>query len=200
MLNSNFNLLNNNIDQLSEVLFSLKKNSGTLDKIAKILHQKIRKGGKIFLCGNGGSAADAQHLAAEFLVRLRPSINRKPIAALSLSQDTSTITACANDYSFDKLFVRNLEALANKKDILIAISTSGKSKNIIEVLKFAKKKEIYSFGLLGKDGGYAKKYCKNFIIVPSKITARIQEAHILLGHTLFERIEDLILSNKSKKI
>ena len=82
----------------------------------------------------------------------------------------------------------------SKNDILFAITTSGKSKNIIEVLKFAKRKKIYSFGLLGNDGGYAKKYCKNFIIVPSKITARIQEAHILLGHTLFERIEDLILS------
>ena len=142
MISQQSNLLSNNINDLTQVLVNLKKYSAKLDKVAKIFYQKIKKGGKIFLCGNGGSAADAQHLAAEFLVRLRPTINRKPIAALSLAQDTSTITACSNDYSFDKLFSRNLEALANKKDILIAISTSGKSKNILEVIKLAKKKKI----------------------------------------------------------
>jgi D-sedoheptulose 7-phosphate isomerase len=188
------NLLTNNINDLTQVLVNLKKYSAKLDKVAKVFYQKIKKGGKIFLCGNGGSAADAQHLAAEFLVRLRPTINRKPIAALSLAQDTSTITACSNDYSFDKLFSRNLEALANKKDILIAISTSGKSKNILKVIKLAKRKNIYTFCLLGNRGGYAKKFCNNSIIVPSKITARIQESHILLGHTLFEKIENLILA------
>lgn len=194
MSSNQSNLLNSNIDESIQVLVNLKKYSAKLDKVAKIFYQKIKKGGKIFLCGNGGSAADAQHLAAEFLVRLRPTINRKPIAALSLAQDTSTITACSNDYNFDKLFSRNLEALANKKDILIAISTSGKSKNILEVIKLAKKKKIYTFCLLGNGGGEAKKFCNNSIIVPSKITARIQESHILLGHTLFEKIENLILA------
>ena len=194
MISQKSNLLSNNINDLTQVLVNLKKYSAKLDKVAKIFYQKIKKGGKIFLCGNGGSAADAQHLAAEFLVRLRPTINRKPIAALSLAQDTSTITACSNDYSFDKLFSRNLEALANKKDILIAISTSGKSKNILEVIKLAKKKKIYTFCLLGNEGGYAKKFCNNSIIVPSKVTARVQESHILLGHTLFEKIENLILA------
>jgi len=194
MISKQSNLLINNINDLTQVLGNLKKYSAKLDKVAKIFYQKIKKGGKIFLCGNGGSAADAQHLAAEFLVRLRTTINRKPIAALSLAQDTSTITACSNDYSFDKLFSRNLEALANKKDILIAISTSGKSKNILEVIKLAKKKKIYTFCLLGNGGGYAKKFCNNSIIVPSKVTARVQESHILLGHTLFEKIENLILA------
>jgi D-sedoheptulose 7-phosphate isomerase len=103
-----FNLLSSNIDELTQVLVNLKKYSVKLDKIAKVFYKKITKGGKIFLCGNGGSAADAQHLAAEFLVRLRPAINRKPIAAVSLAQDTSTITACSNDYNFDQLFSRNL--------------------------------------------------------------------------------------------
>ena len=104
------------------------------------IYKSIKKGGKIFLCGNGGSAADAQHLAAEFLVRLRPKINRKSIPAISLAQDTSTITACGNDYNFNQIFLRNFSALANKNDVLIAISTSGKSKNILNVLKYAKKK------------------------------------------------------------
>lgn len=188
------NLLSCNIDELTKVLIDLKEYSIKLRKIAKIFHHKITKGGKIFLCGNGGSAADAQHLAAEFLVRLRPKVNRKPIAAVSLAQDTSTITACANDYSFDQLFSRNLEALASKKDMLIAISTSGNSKNILEVIKLAKKKNLYTFCLLGNGGGKAAELCNNSIIVPSKITARIQESHILLGHTLFEEIEDLILA------
>ena len=107
----------------------------------KIIFEKLSQGGKILLCGNGGSAADAQHLAAEFLVRLNPKINRMPIPAISLATDVSTILACGNDYSFNKVFSRNLEALGTKNDILIVISTSGKSKNILEVLKTAKKKK-----------------------------------------------------------
>ena len=109
----------------------------------KEIYKRISKGGKIFLCGNGGSAADAQHLAAEFLVRLRPEINRKPLPAISLATDISTVTACGNDYSFNKIFSRNLEALGCSKDILIVISTSGQSKNILSVLKFAKKKKNF---------------------------------------------------------
>ena len=105
------------------------------------IYSSINTGGKILLCGNGGSAADAQHLAAEFLVRLRPHINRKALPALSLAMDTSTITACANDYSFKYLFSRNLDAIGSTKDILIVISTSGNSSNILEALKSAKKKE-----------------------------------------------------------
>ncbi len=108
----------------------------------KIIFEKLSQGGKILLCGNGGSAADAQHLAAEFLVRLNPKINRMPIPAISLATDVSTILACGNDYSFNKVFSRNLEALGTKNDILIVISTSGKSKNILEVLKTAKKKKF----------------------------------------------------------
>ena len=104
----------------------------------------LRKGGKIMLCGNGGSAADAQHLAAEFIVRLNPKINRKPYSAISLAQDTSTITACGNDYSFEDIFLRTFKALYKKSDILIVISTSGNSKNIIKLLKFSKQKKIYS--------------------------------------------------------
>jgi D-sedoheptulose 7-phosphate isomerase len=168
------------------------------DKIEKVilkLHEKIVNGGKIFICGNGGSAADAQHLAAEFLVRLRPKINRKPIAAIALAMDTSTITACGNDYSFDKIYSRNLEALGSSKDVLIVISTSGNSNNIINVLKFAKKNKILSIGFFGNKGGAAKNFTDINLIVKSKITARIQESHIFLGHYIFEQIENKIIKN-----
>jgi D-sedoheptulose 7-phosphate isomerase len=188
--NRSFFLSINESLKLKKELFNESKN---VHKIVSNIFNKIKKGGKIFLCGNGGSAADAQHLAAEFLVRLRPHINRKPIAAISLAQDTSTLTACSNDYNFNKIFSRNLEALGNKKDVLIVISTSGNSKNIIEVLKYAKKNNIYSLGLLGNRGGHAKKLCNEKIIVPSNNVARIQECHIFLGHFIFECLEKMII-------
>lgn len=131
---------------------SLLKLNSEVNKTIKVIAKKIKNGGKLLLCGNGGSAADAQHLAAEFLVRLRPNVNRKAIPAISLAQDTSTLTACGNDYSFDDIFVRTLQAIGTKKDILVCISTSGNSKNILKVLKEAKKKNIYSVGFLGKGG------------------------------------------------
>ena len=159
------------------------------------IYKKLKKGGKIFLCGNGGSAADAQHLAAEFLVRLRPSINRPPIAAISLATDVSTLTACGNDFSFEKIFSRNLDALASSRDILLVISTSGNSKNIIDVLKMAKKKKIFSIGFFGNSGGKSKKLCNLPLCINSNATARIQESHILLGHYIFECVENKILTN-----
>jgi D-sedoheptulose 7-phosphate isomerase len=157
------------------------------------IYKKLKKGGKIFLCGNGGSAADAQHLSAEFLVRLRPTINRRPIAAVSLATDVSTLTACGNDFSFEKIFSRNLDALASSRDILLVISTSGNSKNIIDVLKMAKKKKIFSIGFFGNSGGKAKQLCNLPLCIKSNITARIQESHILLGHYIFESVENRIL-------
>tara|TARA_B100000242_G_scaffold289410_2_gene259198 strand:- start:1860 stop:2459 length:600 start_codon:yes stop_codon:yes gene_type:complete len=162
----------------------------------KEIYKRISKGGKIFLCGNGGSAADAQHLAAEFLVRLRPEINRKPLPAISLATDISTVTACGNDYSFNKIFSRNLEALGCSKDILIVISTSGQSKNILSVLKFAKKKKIFSIAFLGKTGGKAIKEANISLMIKSRVTARIQESHILLGHYIFEELEKKLISLK----
>ncbi|MAH97783.1 MAG: phosphoheptose isomerase [Euryarchaeota archaeon] len=170
--------------------------SNEVSESIKKIYKTLKKGGKVFLCGNGGSAADAQHLSAEFLVRLRPNINRQPLPVISLALDTSTITACGNDLGFDKLFERNLNALGSKKDLLIVISTSGKSKNILNVLKYAKKNDIYSISLLGNKGGSAKKLSNLNIIVPSLNTARIQESHIFLGHFIFEQVEDLILKNE----
>ena len=137
--------LNKNINDkilLEKKIINLSKEiSESINKIYKT----INKGGKIFICGNGGSAADAQHLSAEFLVRLRPKVNRKPLPVISLALDTSTITACGNDLGFNKIFARNLEALGSKKDLLIAISTSGNSKNILNVLQCAKKRKFIQY-------------------------------------------------------
>ncbi len=158
-----------------------------------VISNSISNGGKLLLCGNGGSAADAQHLAAEFLIRLTSDINRESIPALSLAQDTSTLTACINDYGSDDVFKRVFSALSVKGDILLVITTSGNSKNIIETLKMAKERGIYSLGFLGNGGGEALSYCDSAFIVPSQITARIQESHITAGHALLQYVEDSLL-------
>jgi len=170
-------------DNIYEVLIS----SG--DIIAK----SIRNGGKLMLCGNGGSAADAQHLAAEFLIRLTSDVNRQGIPAISLVQDSSTLTACINDYGPDLIFKRILATLGNSGDVLLAITTSGNSKNIIEAMKTAKEKKIFCLGFLGNGGGQALEYCDAAFVVPSKITGRIQESHITAGHALLQYIEDLLI-------
>ena len=177
--------IDNSITAKKSLLLIEDKINQAIDIIAK----KLIFGGKIFLCGNGGSAADAQHLAAEFLIRLDPKNNRIPIPAISLATDISTITACGNDFSFDKIYSRNLDALASKKDVLITISTSGNSKNIIKVLQTAKKKKIFSIGFFGNKGGKAKNITDLSLIVKSSSVARIQETHILLGHYIFEHVE-----------
>jgi D-sedoheptulose 7-phosphate isomerase len=175
---------------LKKKLFKL---SPQISKAIDLITSTLKKGNKIFICGNGGSAADAQHLAAEFLIRLRPKINRSPYPVISLAQDTSTITACGNDLGFDNLFKRNFEALANKNDLLIALSTSGNSKNIIKVLKCAKIKKISSISFLGNKGGKSKGLSNIEIIVPSNNTARIQECHIFIGHFIFQSSEDRLI-------
>ena len=186
-------------DQLKDNInthLKILKISDQIHNVIRIIHKKLKNGGKIMFCGNGGSAADAQHLAAEFIVRLRPHVNRMPIPALTLAQDTSTLTACSNDYNFDDIFLRTFQALADKDDILICISTSGKSRNILKVLKEAKKRKIYSIGFLGKGGGQAKLNCDKALIIESKNTARIQECHIFLGHYILEKVENLMLNKK----
>lgn len=190
--------LKNQLDENLSVHKDLLKLSKDIIQIIQIIKKKLKKGGKIMFCGNGGSAADAQHLAAEFIVRLRPNLNRNPIPAITLAQDTSTITACGNDYSFNDIFLRPFQALAKKNDVLICISTSGNSKNILNVLKESKKKGTYSICFLGKGGGKAKLMCDKSLVVSSKNTARIQECHIFLGHFILEKVEDFIV-HKLKK-
>lgn len=180
-------------NKLHKSILSLEKK---INASIKIIVETIISGGKVFLCGNGGSAADAQHLAAEFLVRLKPNNNRRPIPAISLALDTSTITACSNDYSFEDVFSRNLEALGNNKDLIIGITTSGNSKNVIKAFKYANKNKIFTIGFLGNDGGKIKKHCDIGLIIKSKDTARVQECHIFLGHYIFQEVEKKL----SKKI
>jgi D-sedoheptulose 7-phosphate isomerase len=172
---------------------NLLKNFSIINDIKNKIFNCIKNKGKVFICGNGGSAADAQHLAAEFIVRLRPKVNRSPYPVISLALDSSTLTACANDYGYKNIFSRPLDALGSKNDILIILSTSGRSKNIIEVLKLAKKKQITTIGFLGIGGGESKALCDLKYIVPSKSVPRIQETHIFLGHLIFELVEDQLI-------
>jgi len=183
------NSLSENIDIHQKLVDLLPE----VNLAVNIIFKKLKLGGKLLLCGNGGSASDAQHLAAEYLVRLRPKVDRKPLPAITLAQDTSTLTACGNDYLFDDIFLRPFQALANKNDILICLSTSGNSKNIIKVLIEAKKRKILTIGFLGNQGGKAKNFCDIKLTVNSKITSRIQECHIFLGHIIFEAVENIIM-------
>ena len=160
-----------------------------LIEIGDLIVGSILQGGKVLLCGNGGSAADAQHLTAEFLVRLTSEVNREGIPAISLLQDSSTFTAAINDFNSNDLFARNLKTLCKPEDILIAISTSGNSENIIKVLETAKKINIKTIGFLGSEGGKSLKHCDLAFIVPSDKTARIQEVHITAGHAVIEYVE-----------
>ena len=168
----------------------LEKNIPNIIDASKICINGLKKGGKLIFCGNGGSASDSQHLATEMLVRLNPNINRKPISAISLNLDSVSMSAHSNDYDYNSYLSRMLSGLGKKDDILIVISTSGNSKNILNVLKQARKMKITSISFLGNKGGKAKKICKNNIIVESNNTARIQEAHICIGHILMDIIED----------
>lgn len=167
----------------------------TIDLIEEIgvrLAKVIEKGGKILFCGNGGSAADSQHLAAELVVRLRSSFPRPAIPAIALTVDTSILTAGGNDYGFDYIFSRQVEALGNDDDALIAISTSGNSSNVIRAIEEAKKKNMFVVGFLGGSGGKIKDLCDFTFIAPSNNTARIQETHILVGHIICEIIEETL--------
>ncbi|MDD5005630.1 MAG: D-sedoheptulose 7-phosphate isomerase [Candidatus Omnitrophica bacterium] len=166
----------------------LENSLKNISQIAELCIRTLKNGGKIILCGNGGSAADSQHLAAELVVRFKK--DRKSLPAIALTTNTSIITAIGNDYGYDRIFERQLESTANKNDILIAISTSGKAKNVVEAVKKAKEIGIKTIALTGQNGKEFAKSCDVPLIVPSSDTARIQEAHICIGHILCELIED----------
>ena len=180
---------------LKKKLFALENH---VNKAINEISETIENNKKVLICGNGGSAADAQHLAAEFLVRLRPKVNRKPFPVITLAQDTSTITACGNDLGFENLFVRTFEGMANKGDLLIVFSTSGNSKNVIKVLNYAKANNFNSISFLGNKGGKSKGLSKLDVIVKEKNTARIQECHIFLGHYIFQKVEDILIKKDKK--
>jgi D-sedoheptulose 7-phosphate isomerase len=176
----------------------LKKDFGrdNADKIletAQLMIQAINAGGKLLICGNGGSAADAQHFAAEMIGRLRR--DRDPIGAIALTTDSSNLTAIGNDYSFDDVFWRQVQSLGSENDILIGLSTSGNSMNVIKAVESAKKKNIKTIALLGKDGGALSDLVDAALVVPAQSSMRIQEVHITVVHMWCELIEDAIFPN-----
>lgn len=156
-------------------------------EVADLIVDTYRAGGKVLIAGNGGSAADAQHIAAELVSRF--TMERAALPALALTTDTSIITAISNDYGYDHLFSRQLEAMARPKDVFLAISTSGNSSNIVKALEGAAALELVTVGLTGAGGGKLKELCDICLCVPSYDTARIQEGHITIGHILCETTE-----------
>ncbi|EAJ0326584.1 D-sedoheptulose 7-phosphate isomerase [Campylobacter lari] len=159
-----------------------------IKKAALMIIQAYKNGNKTLLAGNGGSAADAQHIAGEFVSRFY--FDRPGIASIALSTDTSILTAIGNDYGYENLFARQVQAQGNKGDVFIGISTSGNSKNILKALEICKEKEILSIGLSGSNGGAMNELCDICIKVPSSCTPRIQEVHILIGHILCAIVEE----------
>lgn len=172
----------------------LKGRTADIALAAAAIVKSIRSGGKVVIFGNGGSAADSQHIAAELVGRFKKERNALP--AIALTTDTSIITALANDYGYDVVFSRQVEALGRKGDIAIAISTSGKSKNIIEAVKVAKRLGLTTIALTGASGGDLKRTCDISISVPSEDTPRIQESHCLIGHIICELVEEECAKDK----
>lgn len=169
---------------------SLSSLGPDIERAGSLIAEALRGGRKLLLCGNGGSAADSQHIAAEMTGRF--SKDRRPLAAIALSTDSSALTCIANDFSFDEIFWRQIVALGSRGDCLLAISTSGKSRNMIRAADAARAAGIHVIGLLGKGGGPLRELCDVPIVVPSQTTARIQEAHIFIGHTLCALVEEAL--------
>lgn len=166
------------------------------DKIERaiiMITDTIKSGGKIILFGNGGSASDAQHIACELVVKFKN--HRKAISAIALTTNTAVITAISNDYSYEDIFSRQLEGLGSRNDLVIVLSTSGKSRNVLRGLSEAKKMSIHTIALTGESGGQLMTACDLVLNIPSKDTARIQEAYLLIGHIICEAVELLVTKN-----
>ncbi len=175
--------------KIKETLFSDIKSA--IDLIVKC----FKDGNKLLLCGNGGSAADSQHIATEFVIRLSHHLQRPALPAFAITTDSSNLTAGGNDIGFENVFARNVEGLGRKGDILLVISTSGNSPNLIKAVEMAKLKDMYVIGFLGGSGGKLKEIVDLPIIVPSSSTQRIQEAHITIAHIICESVEHILFSN-----
>lgn len=173
--------------QVFEQLPSMQQD---IEALVQRCYQALQVGGKIVFLGNGGSAADSQHLAAEFVVRFKKE--RRALASIALTTDTSILTANSNDFGFDSVFSRQVEALCNNKDVVIGLSTSGKSPNVNLALQAANDLGAFSVALTGRDGGQVKDIANLSLIIPSDITAHIQEAHMFIGHYLCEAIDELV--------
>ncbi len=190
------NFIDSSLKESSEIKLEVLKHCyGDITKAADMLVDAVKNGGKLLLCGNGGSAADCQHIATEFMVRLSHDVKRKAIGAIALTTDSSNITAGGNDIGFDNIFARNVEGLGRKGDVLIGISTSGNSKNVMNAFAKAKEMGIKTIGLLGRTGGKMKSECDIAVCIPSDNVQRIQESHITVGHLWCEIVERETISN-----
>lgn len=185
-----------NIEVKRKLLADLTSQLLILDVAMQIV-RSLRAHGKVFFFGNGGSAADAQHLAAEFTGRYLKE--RSGLPGLALNANTSSLTAIANDYGFEEIFARQLEALGRPGDVAVGISTSGNSPNIIQALRVAKTKSIFSVAMTGESGGIARTVADRTICIPSSETPRIQECHILVGHIICEIVEKVLCSEHEKE-
>ncbi len=161
-----------------------------------LIAEAFKCGNKLLLCGNGGSAADCQHIATEFMIRLSHHIQRPALPAIALTTDSSNLTAAGNDIGFENVFARNLEGLGNSGDVLLAISTSGNSPNVIKAIEVAKRKNIKVIALLGGTGGKMKDLADISVIIPSMNTQRIQEGHITSAHIICELVEEELYGNR----
>ena len=187
--------ISTSLKESSEVkLLIAKECSADIIKSIDVLVESFKNGNKLLLCGNGGSAADSQHIAAEFMIRLSHDLNRPAIPAIALTTDTSNLTAGGNDIGFENVFARNVEGLGNEGDVLIAISTSGNSGNIIKAVEKAKSKNMKVIGFLGGSGGKLKSLVDIPITIPSPSTQRIQEGHITIAHIICEAVERKLYS------
>ncbi len=173
----------------------VQKNTSQLINCAEYISKAFKNDRKLMLCGNGGSAADAQHIAAEFVNRFL--LDRHPLPAMALTTDTSIITSVANDYRYEDVFSKQIQALGVEGDILLAISTSGNSKNILSAIKTAKEKGLYTVGLIGGDGGKMLTLVDLSLVVVSNETPRVQETHILAGHLICELVEYILFQKNS---
>ena len=183
-------LLRSGLEEHMEVFGQLGTLAPIIQEAAALVAATLSQGGKLMLCGNGGSAADSQHIAAELTGRFVG--DRPPLAAVALSTDTSALTCIANDYGFDEVFSRQVTAFGRKGDCLLAISTSGNSRNVLRAAEAARAAGVRVVGLVGKGGGALAPLCEVAIVVPSTTTARIQEAHIFIGHTLCALVEEAL--------
>ena len=171
----------------------LAANAAPVLDVVGACERAIRGGGKLIFCGNGGSAADAQHLATELVIRLRGAVPRESWPAITLALDTSAVTAAVNDFGVEEMFARPLRGLGRAGDVLFGITTSGRSVNVLHALRAAREMGIVTVGLLGGDGGAARALCDFAVVVPDAETARIQECHITLGHAVLTLLEDRLV-------
>ncbi|MDK2952142.1 MAG: D-sedoheptulose 7-phosphate isomerase [Kosmotogales bacterium] len=191
------NIVKNNFINTSKIELKLLENyKNAIVETSFLIANRIKGGGGVYFMGNGGSAADSLHLSAELMGRFY--INRSPIKSMALNTNPSLLTEIPNDFTYEELFERQIEALLNEKDVIFGISTSGNSKNIVRGLMKAKEKKTFTIGLTGNTGGKMEEHCDVCFKVPSTVIPRIQESHIILGHTICEIVENILFGKNNR--